>query len=34
MSLLDFGRYLQSVDERDVDLLLMEEFHVVPAFAA
>ncbi|MHC1999585.1 hypothetical protein ACYQR9_03995 [Methylobacterium sp. CM6241] len=29
----DFGRYLQSVQERDVDLLLMEEFHVVPAFA-
>lgn len=29
----DFGRYLQSVQERDVDLLLMEEFHVAPAFA-
>ena len=29
----DFGRYLQSVQERDIDLLLMEEFHVVPAFA-
>ena len=30
----DFGRYLQSVAERDIDLLLMEEFHVVPAFAS
>lgn len=30
----DFGRYLQKVEERDVDLLLMEEFHVVPAFAS
>lgn len=30
----DFGRYLQSVAERDIDLLLMEEFHVDPAFAA
>lgn len=30
----DFGRYLRSVEERDIDLLLMEEFHVVPAFAA
>ncbi|MBX9934330.1 MAG: PD-(D/E)XK nuclease family protein [Methylobacterium sp.] len=29
----DFGRYLRSVEERDIDLLLMEEFHVVPAFA-
>jgi hypothetical protein len=30
----DFGRYLQSVAERDIDLLLMEEFHVSPQFAA
>ncbi|OSZ72112.1 hypothetical protein CAP39_01715 [Sphingomonas sp. IBVSS1] len=30
----DFGRFLQSVAERDVDLLLMEEFHVSPAFSA
>jgi hypothetical protein len=30
----DFGRYLQSVAERDIDLLLMEEFHVDPRFAA
>lgn len=29
----DFGRYLQSVDERDIDLLLMEEFHVTPEFS-
>lgn len=29
----DFGRYLQSVAERDIDLLLMEEFHVTPSFA-
>lgn len=29
----DFGRYLQSVAERDIDLLLMEEFHVDPTFA-
>ncbi|MDQ2892162.1 MAG: PD-(D/E)XK nuclease family protein [Pseudomonadota bacterium] len=29
---LDFGSYLQSVAERDVDLLLMEEFHVSPTF--
>lgn len=28
----DFGRYLASVVERDVDLLLMEEFHVSDAF--
>ena len=28
----DFGRYLASVAERDVDLLLMEEFHVSDAF--
>lgn len=30
----DFGRYLQSVAERDIDLLLMEEFHVDESFAA
>ena len=30
----DFGRYLQSVAERDIDLLLMEEFHVDPLFVA
>ena len=29
----DLGNYLQSVAERDIDLLLMEEFHVDPAFA-
>jgi hypothetical protein len=28
----DFGRYLLAVEERDIDLLLMEEFHVSPAF--
>ena len=28
----DFGRYLQSVAERYIDLLLMEEFHVEPTF--
>ena len=28
----DFGRYLQSVMERDIDLLLMEEFHAEPDF--
>jgi hypothetical protein len=28
----DFGRYLASVAERDVDLLLMEEFHVSDTF--
>lgn len=28
----DFGRYLQSVTERDIDLLLMEEFHVSDEF--
>jgi hypothetical protein len=26
------GRYLASVAERDIDLLLMEEFHISPAF--
>lgn len=31
-SKLDFGRYLQSVMERDIDLLLMEEFHAEPTF--
>ena len=30
----DFGRYLLSVAERDIDLLLMEEFHVSPAFVS
>jgi hypothetical protein len=30
----DFGRYLASVAERDVDLLLMEEFHISDAFVA
>ena len=30
----DFGRYLQSVAERDIDLLLMEEFHITPAFCS
>ncbi len=29
---LDFGRYLASVAERDIDLLLMEEFHISPEF--
>jgi hypothetical protein len=29
----DFGAYLQSVEERDIDLLLMEEFHVGEGFA-
>jgi hypothetical protein len=28
----DFGRYLASVAERDIDLLLMEEFHVSDEF--
>lgn len=28
----DFGAYLATVHERDVDLLLMEEFHVSPGF--
>jgi PD-(D/E)XK nuclease superfamily len=30
----DFGRYLASVVERDIDLLLMEEFHVSDDFVA
>ena len=30
----DFGRYLVSVEERDVDLLLMEEFHIDDEFVA
>jgi PD-(D/E)XK nuclease superfamily len=30
----DFGRYLASVAERDVDLLLMEEFHASDEFVA
>jgi hypothetical protein len=29
-----FGRYLASVTERDIDLLLMEEFHASDAFVA
>ncbi len=32
MSESDFGAYLATVHERDVDLLLMEEFHVSPSF--
>jgi PD-(D/E)XK nuclease superfamily len=31
---VDFGRYLEAVAERDVDLLLMEEFHVNDDFVA
>lgn len=30
----DFGRYLASVNERDIDLLLLEEFHVSNDFVA
>jgi hypothetical protein len=30
----DFGRYLASVAERDVDLLLMEEFHISDEFVS
>jgi hypothetical protein len=30
----DFGRYLASVAERDIDLLLMEEFHISGDFVA
>jgi hypothetical protein len=30
----DFGSYLATVHERDIDLLLMEEFHVSPDFIA
>jgi hypothetical protein len=30
----DFGRHLASVTERDIDLLLMEEFHVSDDFVA
>lgn len=30
----DFGAYLASVHERDIDLLLMEEFHASPEFTA
>jgi hypothetical protein len=30
----DFGRYLATVEERDIDLLLMEEFHISPAFVS
>jgi hypothetical protein len=31
---VDFGRYLATVAERDIDLLLMEEFHVSDDFVA
>ena len=30
----DLGTYLRTVEERDIDLLLMEEFHVSPEFVA
>jgi hypothetical protein len=30
----DFGRYLASVTERDIDLLLMEEFHISADFVS
>jgi hypothetical protein len=30
----DFGRYLEAVAERDIDLLLMEEFHISDDFVA
>jgi len=30
----DFGRYLANVTERDIDLLLMEEFHISDDFVA
>lgn len=30
----DFGRYLPTVMERDIDLLLMEEFHISPSFVS
>jgi hypothetical protein len=30
----DFGHYLASVEERDIDLLLMEEFHIDDMFVA
>jgi len=30
----DFGRYLEAVTERDIDLLLMEEFHISDDFVA
>jgi hypothetical protein len=30
----DFGSYLASVRERDIDLLLMEEFHITDSFVA
>jgi hypothetical protein len=30
----DFGRYLATVTERDIDLLLMEEFHISDDFVA
>ena len=28
----DLGKFLATVEERDIDLLLMEEFHVTPGF--
>ena len=34
MSENDFGRYLASVEERDIDLLLMEEFQISDEFVA
>ena len=34
MSEAEFRRYLASVEERDIDLLLMEEFHVTDEFVA
>jgi len=33
-SMDDFGRYLISVQERDIDLLLMEEFHISDEFVS
>jgi hypothetical protein len=30
----DFGRFLATVTERDVDMLLMEEFHISDDFVA
>lgn len=32
MTTTSFGNYLANVQERDIDLLLMEEFHVSPVF--
>jgi len=34
MSKAEFGRYLASVEERDIDLLLMEEFQITDEFVA